>query len=194
MIGLLELEVPRRIRSTPPAQWVLRGVVLAAAALGAVAVDAAAGGMPWIWGLVLLATTAWTLAAPDSAAAGGVLVVLGSGWWLGVERGDHTSGWLLVLVVAMVLVHVGAALASAGPPTASFDLRTGRRWLTATGVVVALATLAWALVVGFETMSTPASTVRLVAALGAVAWLAWYVRSASLDDPDVSWYRRDDRE
>jgi len=194
MIGLLELEAPRRIRSISAAQWVLRGVVLAAVLVGAVAVDTAADGMPWVWSILLLAVTLWTFATPDSAAPGGVLVVLGTGWWLGVEDGDHTSVWLLILVAAMVGVHVGAALASAGPVTASFDLRTIRPWLAATVVVIALSTLAWAMVVGFESLSTQASTVRLVAALGAVAWLAWYVRSASLDDPDVSWYRRDDRE
>jgi hypothetical protein len=176
--------LPRGLRSVSSAQWALRGVVGAAVLAAVAAVTTAADGMHWAWVLLVVVAALLTLAEPDSVAAEWLLVLLGAGWWVGVERGDHTSPWLLVLALCMVVIHAGTALAASGPPSMALAVRAARRWLLGLGVVGAAVVAAWVLLVGVEQTAVPASSLRLVAALGAVAWLAWYVRSASLGEDD----------
>lgn len=174
-----DLGLLRMLRVLSIAQWSLRissqlAVVACLIAMGHSAVD----GVAAFWLVVVVICSAWMFFSVDSTAPAVTIASLGLGWWTQV---DHpSSGWLLVFALGVFAIHTSAALTSSGPPSAPIGSDTLRRWSMAASSVAFVAVLAWGMFVAMNDVSMRASTLRLVAALVAVALLTLAIRRLSL--------------
>ena len=122
-------------------QWLLR----AAAPAGAVVVlllERGAGGtvQPW-FAAVVLGQALFVASLPDSGGGLVLVLLLGVHWAMFVP--EAVSGWVLGAAMTLLGMHLGAALASYGPPSLVLRPALLQRWARR-GLLVAGATvLVW---------------------------------------------------
>jgi hypothetical protein len=125
------------LRAMPAAQLLLRAVLVIVGVIAVLLLD-----QPWESGAGFMAVVALigliaTLVIPDSSAPGFTMGALVFAWVLAYGlRGDPPVANTVGLAVALYLLHTGAALAGAMPPTARPDGQLIVRWCTQASVTV----------------------------------------------------------
>jgi hypothetical protein len=153
-------------------QQLLFRAAIPAATAGLVGTEVLAGAAPGTL-LPLLALLLALLAAalPDSSAVLFLLLILGVHWAMVVP--EQLSAWVLLAGAALLAIHVGAALASYGPPSLVLDAGLVRLWGVRSGVLLATMVLTWSAARLLSVLHLPASGLVLGAALALLTAWTW---------------------
>lgn len=160
---------------TSPSQKAVRAVVAVASVGLAVLTTVVAPGGSLVAALVLVGLTPFVVLDPASRLTTVLLAVHAGNWLMSVPVPDGLGDWLLVVVaaVALVSIHLAAALAAAFPPAATVPAATLRRWGRRSVAVLALSVPVWALLVVQSGAAPDGDAVLTYAALAALALLAY---------------------
>lgn len=156
-------------------QWLLRVVVLSAAAGVLVAANVWA---PFVLTPYLSAACAvaalWLTVRPESKA-GGAFVALVMLWWLvaGVEAPLWQAG---VVALLLAVHHLGLAYAAAAPPWAGVECSAWRQWLRGLGIYLGVCVAAVALVMAVVVAPVPRGALWVWLGAGGVLAAAVLVR------------------
>lgn len=154
-----------------PQQLAFRAGVVAATA-GVLGLEALAGAPPGgVFSVVALALALVAAAMPDSSAPLFLVLMLGVHWALVVP--EQLTGWILLAGVALLTLHVCAALASYGPPSLVLKGALLRLWWRRCAVLAAAMVLAWLAAKGLSVLHLPSSGLVLAAALVLLAAWTW---------------------
>ncbi|KGN39573.1 hypothetical protein [Knoellia subterranea] len=141
--------------------------------------------------LVVLAATPWAVVAPASRLPA-VLMGLHCLNWLAnvaVPTGAGEWGLIVVAAIALLTIHLAAALSSALPPAAHLPSATLRRWLRRSLTVVGLSIPVWA-VLAAESARPPAGvpliTYAAVAALAILSLAVWLGQQPNRSQPAMA--------
>ena len=113
--------------------------------------------------LIVVGLGALTAAFPDSHVGSVTLVVLVLVWLVHVDR--TTSPWTLVAAFAVTAFHTAATLAAFAPPGATLDTTVRRRWSVRVGLILALVTTLWALIVVIDSVDSGSNSAIFVVGL-----------------------------
>lgn len=142
-------------------------------------------------GAVLIVLTAFVVLTPSSRLTAVLLALHAANWVSCTNVPANASDWTLTLLAALALltIHLAAALASALPPAAPLPRATVTRWVRRGLTVVALSIPVWALLVA-QTSGAPAGvpliTYAAIASLAILAlalWLAQPGNASSTTSP-----------
>lgn len=154
------------------APLVLRAIALVTPVLAVVATAVAAGHVTQFVVLAVVAGAVLCVRSPDSHL--GLVMVVGLAVHWIAETPRATSGWALVVAVALALFHVSLAALSVAPPDAAWTGAMARRWARRTAVVVAATAAMWLLTAALDGALDGSGAVALVLALvaltGATVW------------------------
>jgi len=150
-----------------------RVVVVAAMALAVTALQQADPEAQLWPGLLLLAGTGLTLAAPDSGRGEACLLGYGA-WWL-VADVEETTVWALVAGLCLLCFHSAVAWAAAGPVGTVADRPVVRGWVADTLWVAAVTVAVW-LVVAVLHGAGSSPELLVAAALALLVVLGWLTR------------------
>lgn len=125
------------IRSMPAAQLLLRAVLAIVGVAGVLLLDQPWGSGAGFMAVVALLGLVGTVVMPDSVAPGFTMGALAFAWLLAYGlHGDPPVANTVGLAAALYLLHTGAALAGAMPPTARPDGQLIVRWCTQVSVTL----------------------------------------------------------
>ena len=166
------------LRSMPREQLALRAVLMVLGIVGAVLLDQPWGSPAGVLAVMALLGVLLTTFLPDTGAPAFAIGALVLAWLLAHGlNGSAPVGNTLGLAAVLYLLHTGAALCAAMPPTARLDGQLLTRW---TGhVALTLVGSAVVIGIGYGVGRLPGSlTLELVGLVGAVlvisvpVWLA----------------------
>lgn len=150
-------------------QWVFRLVVVPATVTFLVVAGLAGGRQYPALVVAVLLLCAVVVLLPDSGAALGLLMVLLGSWLLLVP--EQLGAWTVLAALDLVLLHVGVALASYGPPSTVLEPRMLRLWARRAALLAGVAVAGWLLARLVAGLGLPRSAAAM--ATGLAVLLAW---------------------
>ncbi|EAP99667.1 ATP-dependent protease ATP-binding subunit [Janibacter sp. HTCC2649] len=176
---------------SPASQKVLR-VLIAVPSVGLALLAAFTGLHGTIVGaLVLIVLTPFVVLEPASRLTALLLGLHAVNWLSSTEVPHTTREWILTVVASLALltIHLAAALASALPPAAPLPRATVARWVGRGLAVVGLSVPVWVLLVvqtSDAPPGVPSLTYAAVASLAVLALAFWLTQADTEATPPAA--------